>query len=97
HGDQRAQRGEQPPAAQDGATHPAGRGAQSEQEGGHGRDATSARRPASAASGRAVENPQLAVGWGDLVDVDDEPDEPESPDDEADEVDDEDDEDAAAA
>ena len=41
-----------------------------------------------------MENPQLAVGWGDLVDVDDEPDEPESPDDEADDVDDVD---AAAA
>jgi hypothetical protein len=33
-----------------------------------------------------VENPQLAVGWGDFVAVVDEPDEPESPDDEGDEV-----------
>ena len=37
-------------------------------------DATSARRPGSAACGRAVENPQLAVGWGDFVDVLDESD-----------------------
>ena len=46
----------------------------------------SARRPGSAASGRAVENPQLAVGWGDFVAVVDEPDEPESPDDEGEDV-----------
>jgi hypothetical protein len=38
-----------------------------------------------------VENPQLAVGWGDFVDVEeepDDPDEPESPDDDGDDVDD---------
>jgi hypothetical protein len=44
-------------------------------------------------SGGAVENRQVAVGWGDFAAVVDEPDEPESPDDEEDE----DEVDAAAA
>ncbi len=83
--------------AQDGAPHAPGDGAEPEQDGGHAQDVTNARRPRSADVGRAVENPQLAVGWGDFVDVDDDEspedfdDEPdEEPDDESlDEVDEE--------